>query len=262
MSEHNQRGYDQWAATYDTDPNSTVAADDLAFPRLWSALRGQRVLELGCGTGRHTTRLLAQDNTVVALDLSAEMLARARARCPGVHFVHGDVLTLAPDALGEPFQAALSALVLEHVADLPRYFGVLAAHLRPGARYYVSELHPARAQAGRLAHFVDAATGRETWLESTAHAEGSPGGGGGHGRLCLCAPRGRAGESGAGRAVAEVSRAAADADVDLRATLRLGRPRGAACRAGPWAAPRRLSPPPPRSRARTVRRAPPDGRRS
>lgn len=172
MSEHNQRGYDQWAATYDTDPNSTVAADDLAFPRLWSALRGQRVLELGCGTGRHTTRLLAQENTVVALDLSAEMLARARARCPGVHFVHGDVLTLAPDALGEPFQGALSALVLEHVADLPRYFGVLAAHLVPDARYYVSELHPARAQAGRLAHFVDAATGRETWLESTAHAEG------------------------------------------------------------------------------------------
>ena len=172
MSEHNQRGYDQWAATYDTDPNSTVAADDLAFPLLWSALRGQRVLELGCGTGRHTTRLLAQDNTVVALDLSAEMLARARARCPGVPFVHGDVLTLAPGVLGRPFQAALSALVLEHVADLPRYFGVLAAHVVPGGRYYVSELHPSRAQAGRLAHFVDAATGRETWLDSTAHPEG------------------------------------------------------------------------------------------
>jgi SAM-dependent methyltransferase len=172
MSKHNQRGYDQWAATYDTDPNSTVAADDLAFPRLWSELRGQRVLELGCGTGRQTTRLLEQGNTVVALDLSAEMLARARARCPGVRFVHGDVLTLAPGALGEPFQAALSALVLEHVTDLPRYFGVVAAHLVPGARYYVSELHPARAQAGRLAHFVDPATGRETWLDSTAHAEG------------------------------------------------------------------------------------------
>lgn len=172
MSEHNQRGYDQWAATYDTDPNSTVAADDLAFPQLWSALRGLRVLELGCGTGRHTTRLLAQDNTVVALDLSAEMLARARARCPGARFVQGDVLALAPGVLGEPFEAALSALVLEHVADLPRYFGVVASHLVPGARYYVSELHPARAQAGRLAHFMDRATGRETWLESTAHAEG------------------------------------------------------------------------------------------
>jgi SAM-dependent methyltransferase len=262
MSEHNQRGYDQWAATYDTDPNSTVAADDLAFPRLWSALRGQRVLELGCGTGRHTTRLLAQDNTVVALDLSAEMLARARARCPGVHFVHGDVLTLAPDALGEPFQASA-------VGAGTGARGGLAEILRgaggaPRARRSLLCLRAApRAGAGRAARALRRrGDGARDLAREYRARRGSPGGGGGHGRLCLCAPRGRAGESGAGRAVAEVSRAAADADVDLRATLRLGRPRGAACRAGPWAAPRRLSPPPPRSRARTARRAPPDGRRS
>ncbi len=172
MSLDNQRGYDQWAATYDTDPNSTVAADDLAFPRLWSGLRSQRVLEIGCGTGRHTRRLLDQGNTVVGLDLSAEMLARARERCPGAQLVHGDILRLAPGALGAPFEVALSALVLEHVADLPRYFEVLAQHLAPGARYHVSEIHPQRAQAGRLAHFVDRATGSETWLDSTAHADG------------------------------------------------------------------------------------------
>lgn len=173
MTIDNQRGYDQWAATYDSDPNSTVAADDLAFPRRWSALRGRRVLEVGCGTGRHTRRLVEQGNSVVALDLSAEMLARARARCPSVRFVHGDILALPPEALGDaPFEAALSALVLEHVAELPRYFAVLATHLASGARYYVSEIHPSRAQAGRLAHFVDRATGRETWLDSTAHADG------------------------------------------------------------------------------------------
>ncbi len=41
---------------------------------------GARVLELGCGTGAVTDRLVVRGAQVCALDQSAEMLARARAR--------------------------------------------------------------------------------------------------------------------------------------------------------------------------------------
>ncbi|MCA9513279.1 MAG: class I SAM-dependent methyltransferase, partial [Myxococcales bacterium] len=41
---------------------------------------GARVLEVGCGTGAVTERLLARGAVVTALDASAEMMERARAR--------------------------------------------------------------------------------------------------------------------------------------------------------------------------------------
>jgi ubiquinone/menaquinone biosynthesis C-methylase UbiE len=53
---------------------------------------GQRVLELGCGTGQVTARLLAAGADVVAVDALPEMLAGARRRARGASLVQGDVV--------------------------------------------------------------------------------------------------------------------------------------------------------------------------
>jgi len=53
---------------------------------------GQRVLELGCGTGQVTAELLAGGADVVAVDALPAMLDGARRRAPGATYVHGDVL--------------------------------------------------------------------------------------------------------------------------------------------------------------------------
>jgi demethylmenaquinone methyltransferase/2-methoxy-6-polyprenyl-1,4-benzoquinol methylase len=53
---------------------------------------GQRVLELGCGTGQVTARLVAAGATVVAVDALAAMLEAARCRAPTATFVHGDAI--------------------------------------------------------------------------------------------------------------------------------------------------------------------------
>ena len=88
----NTAGYDRWAGFYDSYPNPTVAADDLAFPVLWAGLRDCDVLEIGCGTGRHTVRL-ARDNRVTGIDISAGMLDAARAKLPpSVKLLHADFM--------------------------------------------------------------------------------------------------------------------------------------------------------------------------
>ena len=56
--------------------------------------RGHRVLELGCGTGQVTAKLLAAGAHVVAVDALPAMLARARARAPDATFIQGDVKTV------------------------------------------------------------------------------------------------------------------------------------------------------------------------
>jgi malonyl-CoA O-methyltransferase len=172
---NNETAYDQWSSTYDTGLNSTVAVDDFSFPSLWKAIRNQRVLEIGSGTGRHTVRLANQGNQVVGIDLSSGMLDLARKRTQGssVELIHGNFLEFSQEQIskGTLFDAALAALVLEHIRELDAFFQKTAGLLIPGAPFFVSEIHPSRAKKGRLAHFLDASTHQEVWLDSVAHEE-------------------------------------------------------------------------------------------
>ncbi len=177
----NEAAYDVWSNTYDTALNSTVASDDLAFPPLWSELKNLRVLEIGPGTGRHTLRLLQQKNTVLGIDVSSGMLAKAkdRLRSQGVwdesriSLIHGDATQVHPQQVlrDGPFDAAVCALVVEHISDLALFFTTVAQYLKGLAPFYLSEIHPSRAKKGRLAHFISEKTGEEVWLEGTAHTD-------------------------------------------------------------------------------------------
>jgi malonyl-CoA O-methyltransferase len=162
--------YDRWAAFYDAYPNPTVAIDELTFPALWAHLKGKQVLELGCGTGRHTTKLASAGNEVVGLDVSSGMLDVARGKLAGTRatLIEADFMTY-DEILKHGFDVVLESLVLEHVFDLEAFFKRAARALKPGGELYLSEIHPTRAKAGSLAHFKDPATGEEVQLESYAH---------------------------------------------------------------------------------------------
>jgi SAM-dependent methyltransferase len=170
----NSKGYDLWSATYDRYPNPTVAMDERHFPPRWRHLEGGRVLEVGCGTGRHTAKLAAQGNEVTGIDLSAGMLAAAREKLrgfPRVRLLQGDILTVAGLEDGA-FDALVAALVLEHLRDLAGFFGRARSILRPGGEAHFSEIHPARASQGVLAHFKTEG-GEQVDLDSIPHPEGA-----------------------------------------------------------------------------------------
>lgn len=175
MTTHeNREKYDQWASFYDAYPNPTVAMDELSFPELWRDMRDKAVLELGCGTGRHTLRLLEQGNHVTGLDASPNMLAEARKKCHGqtAEFIEADLVHLDRVLADEKrYDAVLSSLVFEHV-DRPRPIFEQAYHRTvPGGLFFLSEIHPSRAADGKLAHFK-LADGQEVVLHSVAHREG------------------------------------------------------------------------------------------
>jgi trans-aconitate 2-methyltransferase len=90
-----------------------------------------RVVDLGCGPG-NLTRLLAErwpDAEVVGLDLSPEMVDRARADLPGVRFDVADLRDWRPD---RPVDVLISNATLQwvpdHLALLPR----LVEQVAPG----------------------------------------------------------------------------------------------------------------------------------
>ena len=80
------------------------------FPVVWRRLTGKRVLEIGCGTGRHTANLVRQGNEVVGIDLSPGMLAVARRTLEGhrVELIHADFMTFDGLAAGD-FDAVVAS---------------------------------------------------------------------------------------------------------------------------------------------------------
>ncbi len=167
-SEKNIEGYDLWSSFYDAYPNPTVAADELSFPAFWSAVTGKRVLEVGCGTGRHTSKLLQQGNEVVGLDQSAGMLGLAKEKLggrEGLQLIEADFLSY--DFGDASFDAIVVSLVLEHFRDPREFLLRCSSLLSSDGRMFLSEIHPDR---GALAHFKGA-DGEEIHLESYVHSE-------------------------------------------------------------------------------------------
>lgn len=153
-------GYDRWAAVYDHDGNPLQALEEPFMRNALVEVRGRSVLELGCGTGRHTAWLVQGGADVTALDFSEGMLAKARARrgVAAVRFLVHDLGQPLPFADNE-FDIAVSGLVLEHLRDLNLFFGEARRVLKPGGRAIISAMHPAMMLRGTQAQFTDPGSG-------------------------------------------------------------------------------------------------------
>ena len=162
--------YDQWARTYETVENATrdLAATVLRQYPLY--MHDRDVLETGCGTGFNTTYLAQQSRSVLAVDGSAGMLAQARARvtAPQVQLLRYDLQHAWPLA-DASIDLVVCLLVLEHIADLHRFFQEAARVLRPGGEGFVCELHPFRQLQGRQAQFTEAKSGQVVLIPAYLH---------------------------------------------------------------------------------------------
>ncbi|KAK3213716.1 hypothetical protein GRF29_28g703060 [Pseudopithomyces chartarum] len=182
--------YNQWASVYDTDGNMLQAIDDLELEQLLPELlnlgsvgskslavaRKLELLDLGCGTGRNTAKLLthpwAQPVFVRAIDFSSRMLDIAEKKLLTLHeenkmvdlmLNQADCFPTVTDKSASPvpnveglgtFDIVISTLVLEHV-PLQDYFATLAVLVKKGGYALVTNMH---SEMGRIsqAGFVNA----------------------------------------------------------------------------------------------------------
>jgi malonyl-CoA O-methyltransferase len=75
-----REGYDRWSEVYDRDGNALIALEEKYLPEILGEVRGLKVADIGCGTGRHASRLASSGAQVVALDFSTGMMRKAREK--------------------------------------------------------------------------------------------------------------------------------------------------------------------------------------
>lgn len=95
---------------------------------------GERILDIGCGTGHLTHQIAERGAEVVGIDSSAEMIAQARQNYPKLRFELADATRYrAP----EPFDALFSNAALHWIQPPDAVAAAMAGALKPGGRLVV-----------------------------------------------------------------------------------------------------------------------------
>jgi len=92
---------------------------------------GERILDLGCGTGQLTERIAQSGAEVVGIDRDAAMIARAKEHYPSLHF---DVADATRFHFSAPFDAIFSNAALHWVKPPEMAVACMAQALKPGGR--------------------------------------------------------------------------------------------------------------------------------
>jgi ubiquinone/menaquinone biosynthesis C-methylase UbiE len=164
-------GYASWSSTYDVFPNPLIAIEEPAVHALFDPLPVGVALDAACGTGRHSKYLHTRGYTVIGVDMTPEMLTRAKGTVPAAEFRQGDLLALPIES--NSVDLAVCALALTHSPDLLPPMRELTRVVRPGGYVLISDFHPFMVLLGGTAFFVaaDGSAGYVTtyWHQHSAY---------------------------------------------------------------------------------------------
>jgi len=99
---------------------------------LLNAQSGERILDVGCGTGHLTAKIAETGAQVVGVDRSPEMIREAKEKYPSLHF---EVMDAREISLDGTFDAVFSNATLHWIKEPERAIAGIKKSLRPGGRF-------------------------------------------------------------------------------------------------------------------------------
>lgn len=122
----------KWNAALYDDKHSFVWKMAAGLLEMLDAKPGERILDIGCGTGHLTAQIAATGAQVVGIDRSPEMIEQARAAHPGLTF---EVVDAREMKFPDSFDAAFSNATLHWITEPERVVAALASALRARGRF-------------------------------------------------------------------------------------------------------------------------------
>ena len=93
---------------------------------------GERILDLGCGTGALSAEIAKRGAEILGVDQSEEMIAQAKKKFPGLHFEAHDARQL---RFHSEFDAVFSNAVLHWIPEAEKVIAGVAQALKSGGRF-------------------------------------------------------------------------------------------------------------------------------
>jgi trans-aconitate methyltransferase len=121
-----------WDSSLYDDRHSFVWKKSADMIDLLNPQPGERILDLGCGTGHLTAQIAGRGAEVLGLDSSAAMIGQARQNYPKLKFSLADARSLRFD---QPFDAVFSNAALHWIPEASAVIGSVAGALKPGGRF-------------------------------------------------------------------------------------------------------------------------------
>lgn len=147
--------YNIWAEQYDTNENKTRDLEGVSLREILADMQFDSCLEIGCGTGKNTEWLTTKARKILAVDLSDEMLTKAKIKIQSdrVEFIQADINKDWDFVNNKKFDLATFSLVLEHIENLDNIFEKLSKVVNTNGYVYIGELHPFKQYNGTKARF-------------------------------------------------------------------------------------------------------------
>lgn len=142
----------EWDAALYTAKHSFVYEYGRELVTLLAPQRGERILDLGCGSGQLTWAIAESGASVMGVDNSPSMIETACREYPNLSFVLADATDFSFDEL---FDAVFSNAVLHWVKPPEKVIECLAHCLRRGGRF-VAEFG-GKGNVGRIFNAAEAA---------------------------------------------------------------------------------------------------------
>jgi len=122
----------EWdAAEYDAK-HAFVYQKAKGLVDLLAPVPGERILDLGCGTGALTAEIAARGAEVLGIDRSEDMISQARKKFPALTFEARDAREL---RFHGQFDAVFSNAVLHWIPEADQVIAGMARALRSGGRF-------------------------------------------------------------------------------------------------------------------------------
>jgi trans-aconitate methyltransferase len=121
-----------WDANLYDEKHSFVWKKAADLLELLAPQAGERILDVGCGTGHLTAQIASAGAEVVGIDSSEEMIREARGRYAHLRFEVGDAREI---RLPETFDAVFSNATLHWIREPERVIASIHRVLKPGGRF-------------------------------------------------------------------------------------------------------------------------------
>ena len=151
------KAYNLWASSYDAQPDNPILfLDDLLFKEMLatSTLEGRRVVDVGCGTGRHWEALTGKNVAeLIGYEASAGMLRKVREKYPKAKtYLHsGHALKELEDGSADVF---VSTLVIAHIRNLAAEWREWDRVLKDQGEIFLTDFHPVALERGANRSFM------------------------------------------------------------------------------------------------------------